>query len=55
MDLRLGATVPATAEERAAIASVLGPPESGWDGGQRQEPTGTSRSAAAPPARDGTC
>jgi NADH-quinone oxidoreductase subunit F len=36
VDLRLGATVPATEEERAAIASVLGPPESGWDGGQRQ-------------------
>ena len=26
MDLRLGATVPATGEERAAIESVLGPP-----------------------------
>ena len=36
MDLRLGATVPATDEERAAIASVLGPPETGWEGGQRQ-------------------
>ena len=35
MDLRLGAAVPATDEERAAIASVLGPPETGWDGGQR--------------------
>ena len=35
MDLRLGATVPATDEERAAIASVLGPAETGWDGGQR--------------------
>ena len=35
MDLRLGASVPATDEERAAIESVLGPPDSGWDGGQR--------------------
>ena len=36
MDLRLGATVPATDKERAAIESVLGPPETGWEGGQRQ-------------------
>jgi NADH-quinone oxidoreductase subunit F len=36
MDLRLSATVPATEEERAAIASVLGPPESRWDGGPRR-------------------
>jgi len=36
VDLRLGAAVPATDEERAAIASVLGPPETGWDGGQRK-------------------
>ena len=36
MDLRLSATVPATEEERAAIASVLGPPESGWQGGSRR-------------------
>ena len=35
MDLRLGATVPATDEERAAIASVLGPADTGWEGGQR--------------------
>jgi NADH-quinone oxidoreductase subunit F len=35
VDLRLGAAVPATEEERAAIASVLGPPDTGWDGGQR--------------------
>ena len=35
MDLRLGAAAPATDDERAAVASVLGPPESGWDGGQR--------------------
>jgi NADH-quinone oxidoreductase subunit F len=40
VDLRLGATVPATEEERAAIASVLGPPETGWDGGQRQAADG---------------
>jgi NADH-quinone oxidoreductase subunit F len=40
VDLRLGATVPATDEERAAIASVLGPPESGWDGGERQAADG---------------
>ena len=40
MDLRLGAAVPATDEERAAIASVLGPPESGWEGGQRQAADG---------------
>jgi NADH-quinone oxidoreductase subunit F len=36
MDLRLGATVPATEEERAAIESVLGPPDTGWDGGARR-------------------
>jgi len=35
VDLRLGAAEPATEEERAAIASVLGPPDTGWDGGQR--------------------
>ena len=35
VDLRLGAAAQATDEERAAVASVLGPPESGWDGGQR--------------------
>jgi NADH-quinone oxidoreductase subunit F len=35
VDLRLGAAVPATGEERAAVASVLGPPDTGWDGGQR--------------------
>jgi NADH-quinone oxidoreductase subunit F len=40
VDLRLGATVPATDEERAAIASVLGPPESAWDGGQRRQQDG---------------
>ena len=35
MDLRLTAASPATDDERAAVASVLGPPESGWDGGER--------------------
>ena len=35
MDLRLGAATPATDEERAAAASVLGPPGSGWEGGER--------------------
>jgi NADH-quinone oxidoreductase subunit F len=35
VDLRLSATVPATAEEREAIDAVLGPPESGWEGGGR--------------------
>ena len=35
MDLRLSATVPATADEREAIDAVLGPPENRWDGGQR--------------------
>jgi NADH-quinone oxidoreductase subunit F len=35
VDLRLGAAAPATDEERAAVTSVLGPPETGWEGGQR--------------------
>ena len=35
MDLRLGAATPATEDERAAVASVLGPPGSGWEGGDR--------------------
>jgi NADH-quinone oxidoreductase subunit F len=35
VDLRLGVAAPATDEERAAVVSVLGPPETGWDGGQR--------------------
>ena len=35
MDLRLGAAAQATDEEQAAVSSVLGPPETGWDGGQR--------------------
>jgi NADH-quinone oxidoreductase subunit F len=40
VDLRLGAAVAATEEERAAIASVLGPAETGWDGGARQAADG---------------
>ena len=40
MDLRFGAATPATDDERAAVASVLGPPESGWDGGQREAADG---------------
>jgi NADH-quinone oxidoreductase subunit F len=40
VDLRLGAMVPATDEERAAIESVLGPPQTGWEGGQRQAADG---------------
>ncbi len=35
MDLRLNAATPATDEEQAAVASVLGPAGSGWEGGQR--------------------
>ncbi len=35
MDLRLTAKAPATAEERAAVDAVLGPPASGWEGGER--------------------
>ena len=35
MDLRLNAATPATDEERAAVAALLGPPESGWEGGER--------------------
>ncbi|HEX9065567.1 MAG TPA: NAD(P)H-dependent oxidoreductase subunit E [Streptosporangiaceae bacterium] len=35
MDLRLTAVQEATSEERAAVASVLGPAASGWEGGQR--------------------
>jgi NADH-quinone oxidoreductase subunit F len=40
VDLRLGVSAPATEEERAAVEAVLGPPESGWDGGQRAEADG---------------
>ncbi len=35
MDLRLGAATQATDEEQAAVASVLGPPGTGWEGGER--------------------
>jgi NADH-quinone oxidoreductase subunit F len=35
VDLRIKAAAQATDDERAAVVSVLGPPESGWDGGQR--------------------
>jgi NADH-quinone oxidoreductase subunit F len=40
VDLRLGVASPATDEERAAVASVLGPPESGWEGGEREAADG---------------
>ncbi|HXP21806.1 MAG TPA: hypothetical protein VN840_19355 [Streptosporangiaceae bacterium] len=40
MDLRFGAAVAATDDERSAVASVLGPPETGWDGGQREAADG---------------
>ena len=40
MDLRLGVAAPATGEERAAVASVLGPPGTGWEGGQREAADG---------------
>jgi NADH-quinone oxidoreductase subunit F len=40
VDLRLGAKVPATDEERAAIEAVLGPPETGWEGGTRRPEDG---------------
>jgi NADH-quinone oxidoreductase subunit F len=35
VDLRLGVTAAATDEERAAVAGLLGPAETGWTGGQR--------------------
>jgi NADH-quinone oxidoreductase subunit F len=35
VDLRLGAAAAATDEERAAVDAVLGPPQTGWEGGQR--------------------
>jgi NADH-quinone oxidoreductase subunit F len=35
MDLRLGVGPAATGDERAAVDAVLGPPESGWQGGER--------------------
>src|ERR1700734_739914 len=51
MDLRLGATVPATDEERAAIASALGPAGTGWEGGQRTAADGhIAYGGPAPPA-----
>jgi len=40
VDLRLGAAAEVTSEERAAVASVLGPAEGGWDGGQRRAADG---------------
>jgi NADH-quinone oxidoreductase subunit F len=40
VDLRLNAAVAATDDERAAVASVLGPPGSGWEGGLRTEADG---------------
>ncbi len=43
MDLRLNAVQEATERERAAVASVLGPPDGGWDGGER---TAADRHAA---------
>jgi NADH-quinone oxidoreductase subunit F len=35
VDLRIAAAAAATEQEQAAVATVLGPPETGWDGGQR--------------------
>jgi len=35
VDLRLTAATAATDEERAAVSALLGPPESGWEGGER--------------------
>jgi NADH-quinone oxidoreductase subunit F len=40
VDLRLGVASPATDEERAAVTSVLGPPQSGWEGGPREASDG---------------
>jgi NADH-quinone oxidoreductase subunit F len=40
VDLRLGAAVKASDEEQAAVASVLGPPGTGWEGGQREAADG---------------
>jgi NADH-quinone oxidoreductase subunit F len=42
VDLRLNAAAPATDDERAAVASVLGPAEGGWYGGQRSDADGHS-------------
>ena len=55
MDLRLTAKVAATEAERAAVDAVLGPPESGWEGGERSARTRTPRSAATPPEAAATC
>jgi NADH-quinone oxidoreductase subunit F len=40
VDLRFGAAVPATEQERAAVAGVLGPAGTGWEGGRRAEADG---------------
>jgi NADH-quinone oxidoreductase subunit F len=40
VDLRLGAKVPATEDERAAVDAVLGPPRTGWEGGVRSAEDG---------------
>ena len=40
MDLRLGSATPATDEEQAAVTSVLGPPGTSWEGGQRKAADG---------------
>ncbi|MHB1499618.1 MAG: NADH-ubiquinone oxidoreductase-F iron-sulfur binding region domain-containing protein [Candidatus Dormibacteria bacterium] len=40
MDLRLGVGGVATVAERAAVDSVLGPPESAWEGGDRTAASG---------------
>jgi NADH-quinone oxidoreductase subunit F len=40
VDLRLGVAAAATDEERAAVSSVLGPPGTGWEGGQREAADG---------------
>jgi len=42
VDLRLNAAVAATEDEQAAVASVLGPPGSGWEGGLRTAADGHS-------------
>lgn len=42
MDLRLGTARPSAAE-RQAIDAVLGPPASGWEGGERRgDPEGNA-------------
>lgn len=50
MDLRFLDEAPTTAE-REAVDSVLGPPESGWDGGTRQD-TDLRYARGGRPARD---